>query len=166
MGYFKRPIRRSAARQTRLAFLEPAREICPADWKQCDLSRPPAAESFLRFVIEHPRAGKVGLFRSSRVIERPDALPTAAAEELRTVFRWFNHNLPVPSRMPRNAICWLRSDAAESLKRLRTLVDLYQLAGYPVWMQTTQTPGRVVYRDDYQIAAVPYADRPSTISAV
>ena len=68
--------------------------------------------------------------------------------------------------MPRNAICWIRSDAAESLKRLRMLVELYRLAGYPVWMQTSQNPGRVVYRDEYQIAAVPYVDQPSTISTM
>ena len=39
------------------------------------------------------------------------------------------------------------------------------MLGYPVWMQATRNPGRVVYQDDYQVAAVPYADRRTTASA-
>ena len=79
---------------------------------------------------------------------------------------WFNANLPVPRRLPKNAICWLRADAGESLDRLRTLIEVYRLMGHPVWTQATATPGRVVYRDDFQVAAVPYPDRRTTSTAM
>jgi hypothetical protein len=166
MGYFKRPVQRGVARQTKLAFLEPARQIRIADWQRCDPSVPPAIDSFLRFVVELSGVGKVGLFRSSEMIENAEDLPAATRSELRAVFRWFNTNLPVPRRLPRSAICWLRADAAESLERLRGLVEIYRVAGHPVWMQATQNPGRVVYRDEYQVAAVPYPDRRTTTSAM
>ena len=166
MGYFKRAVRRGASRRSKLAFLEPAREILAADWQQCDPSVPPAADSFLRFVVELPSIGKVGLFRSSKSIENAEDLPAATRSELRAVFRWFNTNLPVPGRLPRSAICWFRTDADESLERLRSVVEIYRLAGYPVWMQATRNPGRVVYRDEYQVAAVPYPDRRTTSSAM
>jgi hypothetical protein len=115
MGYFKRPVRRDAARRNKLAFLEPAREIRIADWQKCDPSVLPAAESFLRFVVELPSIGKVGLFRASESIENADDLPSATRSELRAAFRWFNANLPVPRRLPSSAICWFRADADESL---------------------------------------------------
>jgi hypothetical protein len=66
--------------------------------------------------------------------------------------------------LPRTAVCWFRADAAESLKRLRTIIEIYRLAGFCVWMQASTAPGRIVYRDDYQVAAVPYRDRRTTSS--
>ena len=165
MGYFKRPIRRSAARRSRLVFARSAPVIRIADWQRCDPTVPPAADSFLRFVVEQPSIGRVGLFRSDG-IENARELPAAARSELRGVLRWFEANLPVPRRLPRSAVCWFRADADESLARLRVLVEIYRLMGYPVWMQATQNPGRVVYRDEYQVAAVPYADRKTTSSAM
>ena len=61
MGYFNHPIRRGAARKARLEYLEPSRDVCVADWKRCNLSVRPAAESSAAFVIDH-HAGKIGLF--------------------------------------------------------------------------------------------------------
>ena len=165
MGYFKRSIRRAAARRSRLAFVTAACQIRLADWQQCDPSAPPAADSFLRFVVERPSIGRVGLLRSS-CIDNANDLPAATRSELRAVLRWFDANLPVPRRLPRSAVCWFRADADESLQRLRVLVEIYRLMGYPVWMQATRNPGRVVYRDEYQVAAVPYADRRTTSSAM
>lgn len=166
MGYFKRPIRRSAARLSKLAMLEPAREIRLADWARCDPSVLPAADSFLRFVIDQPNLGAVGLFRSSELVEDCEDLPPAARSQLRAIFRWFNTNLPAPRRLPQSAVCWFRADATESVDRLRTLVEIYRLADRQVWMQATRNPGRVVYQDDFQVAAMPYRDRRRTSSAM
>jgi hypothetical protein len=117
-------------------------------------------------VVEDARTGKVGLFRSGRILDEAEDLSTAARSEVRATFRWFNANLAVPRRLPKNAICWFRGDARESLDRLRTLIEIYRLAGHPVWMQATLNPGRVVYRDEHQVAAVPYPDRRTTANVV
>jgi len=87
-----------------------------------------------------------------------DFAPTVHLQ-LRSILKWFNENLPAPRRVPKNAVCWLRSDATDSLRRIRDLVELYRQADRFVWMQVTPNPGRVVYRDAYQVAAVPYRDR-------
>jgi hypothetical protein len=165
MGYFKRKLHRQTARLERLAFFEPAREICAKDWRHCDLTSEPAA-AFLRFVVDHPADGRIGLFKSSDLVEEAEDLPASARSVLRELFRWFNANLPVPRRLPRNAVCWFRSDATSSLERLRKLIEVYRLMGVQVWMRATQTPGRVVYRDAYQVAAVPYRDRRVTSSVM
>jgi hypothetical protein len=166
MGYFKRPIRRSTARHARRALVEPAREIPARGWQRCDDDIVPEPDTFLRFVFEQPGVGKVGLFQASACIDSSDALPAAARSQFRIALKWFNTHLPVPRRLPRTAVCWFRADAAESLTRLRTIVEIYRMAGFPVWMQATTAPGRIVYRDDYQVAAVPYRDRRMTSSTL
>lgn len=150
----------------RLEFLQLARDIGAGAWHHCDPTTKPAPDSFLRFVIERPRVGKIGLFQSSRSIEEAETIPAAVRSELRKTFRWFNTNLPVPRRLPKDAICWFRADADEFLKRLWTLVEVYRLVGRPVLMQATRNPGRVVYSDEHQVAAIPYRDRRTTSTAM
>jgi hypothetical protein len=94
----------------------------------------------------------IGLFRSSETVEEDDALSAAAFSELRSIFDWFNQNLAAPRRLSQSAICWFRADADEFIFRMRNLVELYRLTNHPVLMQATGNPGRVVYRDAYQIA--------------
>jgi hypothetical protein len=108
----------------------------------------------------------MGLFRISECIEDSPDLPAAARSQMRAAFHWFNANLPAPRRLPKTAICWFRADAKQSLRQIRTLIEIYRLLGYPVWMQATRSPGRVVYRDEYQVAAVPHRDRRVTSSAM
>jgi hypothetical protein len=166
MGYFKRPIRRGPARQARLAYLEPARKVCVADWKPCDLSGRSGSVRFLRFAIDHPGRGRIGLFRSTEVLEEDCDFTPVVHSQLRSILKWFNKNLPAPRRLPENAVCWFRSDAADSLRKIRDLVELYRQADRFVWMHATRNPGRVVYRDAYQVAAVPYRDRRMTAQVV
>jgi hypothetical protein len=166
MGYFKRPIRRGRARQARLANLEPARDISIANWAPCDLIKGTESVRFLRFAIDHPGIGKVGLFRSADVLEEDCDFTPAVNSQLRSILNWFNENLPAPDHLPKRAVCWFRSDATESLRRIRDLVELYRQADRFVWMQVARNPGRVVYRDAYQVAAVPYRDRRTTARVV
>lgn len=166
MGYFKRPVRRCVARAVRNAFLEPTREMPPGKWHRCEKAMRPAAETFLRFVIKLPDAGWIGLFQSSDILEGVEDLSSDARADLARVYRWFDANLAVPRRLPKRAVCWFRADAEECLEHIRELIEIFRLAGYQVWMRTTKAPGRVVYRDQHQVAAVPYSDRRTSASAV
>ncbi len=167
MGYFKRPVRRGKARSERIAFAEPARAIDPARWVLCTrrLLRP-ASDRYVRFVVLNPSGNTVGLFQSSDLLHAQRDWPASVHATCEATFRWFNGAFRVPKRLPKTAVCWFRADAVELIKRMRTLVELYRLAGYQVLMQTTSTPGRIVYRDDHQVAAIPYADRRTTSNAV
>ena len=166
MGYFNRPIRRSVAREAWCELIEGTRGVSSGDWQRCGPSITPPADSFLRFVVERPRTGTVGLFRSCDLIGPSAELPAAVRSQVRTAFRWFNSNVPVPQRLPRNAACWFKADAGASLNRLRTLIEAYRMAGHTVYMQATLSPGRVVYRDRYQVAAIPYRDHRMTSNAL
>lgn len=159
MGYFKRPIRRRAARAAADALREGTRDVAPTDrrWRR----RGPA---FVRFVIDAPGRGHVGLFQTSDLIEEDEALPPAARRALADAYRWFNDHFPMPPRQPPEAVFWFRESAREPIARLRTIVECHRLAGRPIVMLATHAPGRIVYQDDVQVAAVPYGDQRRTTS--
>lgn len=160
MGYFKRTVRRGAARGARLAFLaDSARAGEASGWRRCDWAERPAVEGFVRFVVELPGVGNVGLFREQEALEEAEHLPAEAWRAGRAALRWFDTHLPVPDALPPEAVCWFRADARGSLRRIWDVVDAYRAAGYVVWMRVTRNPGRVVYRDRYQVAAVGYRDQ-------
>lgn len=166
MGYFRKPIRRASARKAKLAHLEPARDISPSEWRQCNPSSLRSDRGYVRFVVDHPSEGRRGLFRSSELIEDDIELPAGTRTEFRTVLRWFNKKLTPPRRLPQNAVCWFRADAADFIKQMRTLVELYRLADRQVLMQSTRRPGRIVYRDAFQVAAVPHRNGATSTSEV
>src|SRR5687768_4037246 len=158
MGYFRRPIRRGPARRAWLALLEPARDIDAARWQPCDLDLSARREGYVRFVVQQRRGRFVGLFRSSGLLDSATDLPDSVRSQVRLTYRWFNEHMSFPGPLPRNAVCWFRAGAAECVGRLRVLIEAYRMAGYPILMQATQAPGRVVYQDGIQVAAVPYPD--------
>lgn len=166
MGYFKSQIRRGRAREEKLAWLEPAREISLDGWQLCDLRFNPDRESFLRFVVETPDEGPIGLFRSSYLLYESNALTDSVRSALKYAYNWFNQNIELPRRLPRRAVCWFRADATESVNQMRILVEVFRMAGYPVWMHATRTPGKIVYQDELQVAAIPFGDQRKTSSVV
>lgn len=86
--------------------------------------------------------------------------------ELRSLVDWFERHLAKPSRFtvsryPRaqeTAISWIRGSAREHVVRLRRLVALVEAAGIAVTELRTRRPGYVVYEDDHQVVALPFAD--------
>lgn len=164
MGYLKKPIRRSAARQSKESFLAATRGVAPAEWtREFDL-RPGASDTFLRFVVGDPSNESVGPFQSSNLLADDVALPVPLRSRCRAVFRWFNIHVACPGRLPRRAVCWFRADARDCIKRVHELIELYRLGGHAVWMLSTTKPGRIVYQDEHQVAAVPFADRGASVN--
>lgn len=87
---------------------------------------------------------------------------------LEETYNWFKQSLPVPDRLSRStrphahraALSWYKDSAGEHIRRMRTLADLLGTHGYTVEMLRTHRPGFIVYEDDTQIAAEPFADTP------
>jgi hypothetical protein len=154
MGYFKRPIRRSKGRTESRSFRDAARELDPGRWTTNFAIERSAKDRFLRFVVQVPGGRYVGLFRASELIEGDDVLP-AVASRARACFNWFNRNMGFPHGVQKTAICWFRSDATDFIDHLRELIEIYRLAGYPVWMHATTRPGKILFEDKYQVMAIP-----------
>lgn len=157
MGYFKTPLRRRSARADKHAFIGAAADVDPSRWTDRFDLRALDRQAYLRFVTRGATGGFVGLFRGSVLLDDV-TVPEFAQSLARGAFDWFNRHLAVPRGLPQEAVCWFRSDAAECVDRLRALVEAYRVVDRTVWMLTARRPGRIVYVDRHQVAAVPFAD--------
>ncbi|MEO0614057.1 MAG: hypothetical protein AAFY83_12165 [Pseudomonadota bacterium] len=140
---------------------------------------------YLRFVTPHRAYGAVcghmraegrhvaaGLFQPAGAIARDGRQPVWLRRALREQFDWFNTHMPVPNRKgvvtrrsyrPYTGVCWFRTDntggnTCDAIARAAIIAALLGEAGVPVVRRHTRTPGEIVYRDDFQIVAVPCGD--------
>jgi hypothetical protein len=124
-----------------------------------------APTSFFRFVVVWHSGSKkhqLGVLRfAGRVLEWQK---TTYDDErvLRDLVRWFNQNLTAPARLDKvAAIFWFKPQVAGETELWGKLIELVRLLlkyRYRVEVVTTKRPGKIVYDDATQIAAVPFND--------
>jgi hypothetical protein len=126
---------------------------------------------YVRFVIQQKdqdSGRRQGLFQAIRFLESHATLRPEERALLDETYGWFKQSLRVPDRLSRStrphahrvALSWYKDSAAEHIGRMRTLAGLLGAHGYTVEMLKTDRPGFIVYEDDTQIAAEPFADTP------
>jgi hypothetical protein len=125
----------------------------------------------IRFVTDdrHPPYGhRSGILASAYEIWRKGRLNRMEQAELRRLLDWFESSMVIPgrfttSRHPRaqeTAISWVRASADEHVRRLRHLAAILSSAGVAVDELHTARPGHLVYEDEHQVVALPFADTP------
>jgi hypothetical protein len=125
----------------------------------------------IRFVTSsrHPPYGhRTGFFRTAYALWRESKLPQPDATELRALLDWFSDNLAIPQRFAASkgtsaqgtGISWVRASAHQHVSRLRRLAALIETSGIFVAELRTTRPGYVLYQDDHQVVALPFADTP------
>lgn len=81
---------------------------------------------------------------------------------------WLEKHLPRPDKFSRtrnayhkntHGLSWLKSSATEALEHLRAVVIILEEHGIPVTVVTSDKPGYVVYEDDWQVVAEPFAKK-------
>jgi hypothetical protein len=100
-----------------------------------------------------------GLFCAAGELQSSNTLWREDAERLGRALHWFNTNLVVPKNIPSRAIFWFKRDADQCHRRTYEIVRLLRGNGYTVWTFEAVRTGRVVYEDDLQVAAVPFAPK-------
>jgi hypothetical protein len=124
---------------------------------------------YLRFVSSEidPESGvEAGVFVAAIKLRDSGALPFYDYERLFDIIVWFNENLERPSRFSRSrrrgsrerAVCWFRPTAHEHLARAREMIALLEDYDVPIWTLKASKVGYVVYEDEHQVVAEPYAD--------
>jgi hypothetical protein len=124
---------------------------------------------FIRFVVpvrDDCSHCLTGVFQAADGLRYRGLLGEDERQRFEQTRRWFNRNLPVPTRFSRSrrphacpkAVCWFKGDAAVFLGRVRELAALLERHGISTEVLRTQRPGYVVYEDEYQVAAVPFRD--------
>jgi hypothetical protein len=72
---------------------------------------------------------------------------------------WFGSTLPIPPYYeqgnPEKAITWFKESAmsGEIVKELSIYQDIASRYGTAIELISTKTPGRIIYEDEYQVAA-------------
>jgi hypothetical protein len=164
VGYFRRRISRhrcaahvaaAVARQAGadLSFWVEATLVPPA--------RSAARATYLRFAVNSIHSvsrEQLGVFQAAYGLRDSGRLARRDLVRLREVMQWFCRNLKGPD-VDGRAIFWFRFDAQECIEQIWEMIRLLKRYDYTVWMMRSEPPGRTVYSDAYQIAAVPWASR-------
>ncbi len=117
---------------------------------------------FLRFAIteRHPDSHWWrGVFSAIYQLRDANRLPRGQERLVGDVLYWFGKNLPVPTCFRRQdnqrAICWFTPDAGPVVTRMWRLVRVLENSGKTVRLYKTSDPGMRIYRDAFQVVAVP-----------
>jgi hypothetical protein len=126
---------------------------------------------FLRFVtteLDDESHEQLGVFHAAGKLRVSGSLSQAEEILLQEIRDWFNINLEKPKRFTsaklpyyrkrQNGISWFKDSAREHIGKMHEMVALLKHHDVPVRMIKTTRPGYVVYEDDFQIVAVPFAD--------
>ena len=128
---------------------------------------------YLRFItsgIDEDSEREVGLFHA--VFELRDSGKLSVEEEarLKEISDWFDENLEKPKRFTTSkpphyrkkskALSWFKDGAEEHLSRIREISEILRHHNIPTRMLKTDRVGYIVYEDQFQIVAEPFADTP------
>ena len=117
---------------------------------------------YIRFTIPSytdrtPNNSTTGIFRAVWNLAVDYRFEDWAFAVLDDDLKWFQEHLPVPNNVRGGrALCWFRPEAREVISRAWQMAKLVESAGIPVRVYRKVRPGRVVYEDDLQVAAVPW----------
>jgi hypothetical protein len=121
---------------------------------------------YVRFVLpfeDEDTRRAVGVFQVRQVVGTRRVVPLD--RRICEAFSWFGDELPVPPvvKTRREALSWFRREperphepeAREPLRRAFLLVSYLRASGIAVETVQTRDPGEELYRDRWQIVAVP-----------
>jgi hypothetical protein len=127
----------------------------------------------LRFVVQtfDPDSGRrQGVFQAACELRERGELSNDEDQLLRSIGHWFDDNLSKPVRLSRKrnnshrtpmALSWFKDTAQDHLRQIRLLSTVLEVHEIRVITLETDRPGYVVYEDDFQVVAEPFADTPT-----
>lgn len=126
---------------------------------------------FIRFVIgslDEDSGRRQGLFQAGETIALSGQMAADDLKYLEVLNAWFKTHLPVPTRFAvsskphakAQALSWFRDTAVEHIERMREYQRVLEEYGLQVSMLRTKRPGYIVFEDQHQVVAYPFADTP------
>lgn len=119
--------------------------------------RPP--ENFLRFVVpwtDEDSNRPQGVFRAIGYLRDSGTLTAAEVAHIRETLEWFNVHLKAPAqcKVSKRDTFWYREGATEVIQRMWGLVNILRSHDVFVEILRTDSPGRISYQDEHQVAAL------------
>ena len=97
-----------------------------------------------------------GVFSMCMQMIRDEVMEGEDADLYMELDSWFAENLPWPPPCKRQeaVVCWFKTENSEEmLKMMKPVLWLLDRYEHPYYLVYTNTPGEIVYEDQYQIAA-------------
>ena len=97
-----------------------------------------------------------GIFSMCWQLIQQEVMDEEDADLYREIDDWFAENLPWPPQCKRQepVVCWFKTENSdEMLKMIRPALWLLERYEVPYFLVYTNTPGEIVYEDQYQIVA-------------
>lgn len=128
--------------------------------------------ALVRFIVTETADGSAtssGLLGAAYKLSNDGVMPPAQRDELKSLIKWFDSHVPIPERFNRSSsrgyyrretkgISWFRDAAKESLANMHRLKSIAESNGLTVHVLNEERVGYVVYEDDFQVIAEPFAD--------
>ncbi|UWP90408.1 hypothetical protein [Aliiroseovarius crassostreae] len=128
---------------------------------------------FIRFVCDRPVDGldaRAGFFVAAYELRDDPELDQYSAQYLEDLLAWFRENLQLPDRFSgakhdrekefTRGLSWFRPEADEAIDKAWELAAFLEMHGYQIELLKTDRPGNILYADDDQLVADPYAETP------
>lgn len=127
---------------------------------------------FMRFVQSTPVPGmraREGFFSAAYRLQERAGLDARSLGQLEELLAWFRKNLKIPPRFNRTSskghyrretkgLSWFKPSATQHLDKAFELADLLRRHGIAIEILKAARVGYVVYEDDHQVVAEPFAD--------
>lgn len=97
-----------------------------------------------------------GVFSMCWQLIQNDEMIEEDADLYREIDDWFAEHLPWPPQCKSQepVVCWFKTENSdEMMKMIRPALWLLERYNHPYYLVYTNTPGEIVYEDQYQVAA-------------
>ncbi len=113
---------------------------------------------------------KKGIFAAMGDLKRMNVMSEAELNWYECESHWFNKNLPNPAcftlpiaqTISKHAISWFSVDAIGFVGRTLCIVKLFEKYGISMNKLESNDPGKIIYKDEYQIVVIPYCSNEET----
>ena len=124
---------------------------------------------FIRFAslrVNRDSGRELGIFHTAYALRESGRLDDDEIAQLNALLEVFNNELDVPGcygdtsvRWQRRyrAICWFKTQSREFISQMWTVAKFMKCHGVQMKLLRTTLPGRVLYEDEHQVAAVPFS---------
>jgi hypothetical protein len=110
----------------------------------------------------------LGIFHAAGHLRDHGSIEPWEADALFEIRDWFDQNLDKPDRFTSakpphyrkqpKAVAWFKDTALEHISHARQMAEILRRHGVTVEVHQAQRVGYVVYEDEFQIVAEPFAD--------
>jgi len=122
---------------------------------------------YVRFVVDQNDEDsnqRKGIFQAISCMKKQGAFYEYELGCIAGIMDWFDKNLESPfdylnqqkSRKSEAYISWFIDSATEHISKIREFAFLVESKGVSVYQLRTESPGKIVYADKYQVLAKPF----------